>query len=67
MKFKVYRDVDSKRLRKIVVELQDSEGKTLDKTYMFGYALPLVGLGLRIKMRQKKMLRLQAIMQAHSN
>lgn len=65
MQFKVYRDVDSKRLRKVVVELQDAEGKCLDKTFLFGYLAPL-GLSLRIKLRKRAMLRLQSILQAHS-
>ena len=65
MKFKVYRDVDSKRLRKIVVELQDSSGKVLDKTRLFGYAA-MLGLRLRIKLRKSAMLRLQGILAKES-
>ena len=62
MKFKVYRDVDAKRFRKIVVELQDSSGKVLDKTFMFGYSA-LLGFSLRVKLRKKAMLKLQTLMQ----
>ena len=61
MKFKVYRDADAKRLRKVVVELQDAEGKCLDKTYMFGYAA-MLGFKMRVRMRQRAMLRLHKAM-----
>lgn len=37
MQFKAYRDCDQRlRLRKLVIELYDSEGNLLDRTRLFG-------------------------------
>ncbi len=52
--FEVKREWDVKKLRKVSVSLM-RDGKVVDKTWLFGYA-PL--LGLRIKLRKMKMLRL---------
>jgi hypothetical protein len=65
MRFKVYRDVNSRRLRKVVVELQDNDGNILDRTFMFGYAA-MIGFRFRVRMRQWAMLRLQRAMKSLS-
>lgn len=67
MRFKVYRDVNSRRLRKVVVELQDNDGNVLDRTFMFGYGLARLGFSWRVRVRQWQMLRLQKAMQALSS
>lgn len=64
MKFKVYRDVDAKRFRKVVVEMS-VDGVIVDKTYMFGYAA-MLGFKMRVRMRQRAMARLYKAMQAVS-
>jgi hypothetical protein len=63
MYFKIYRDVHSSRLRKLRIDLYDENGHLLDTTFMFAYFMAgLLSLRLRLKMRMKRMLRLQKIM-----
>lgn len=62
MYFKVYRDVAQPKARKLVIELYSDSGALLDKTYMFAY-LGLAMLRLRLKLRFRRMLKLQAIIE----
>ena len=43
MHFNVYRDSESRRLRKVVIELYNDSGALVDRTRCFGY-LAMVGL-----------------------
>ena len=65
MYFKVYRDVDSKRLRKVTVALYNAAGELQDETYMF-YYLAVLGFRMRVRARQMAMLRLHRQMTALS-
>ena len=62
MHFKVYRDSESRRLRKVVIELYNDSGALVDHTRCFGY-LAMVGFSLRVRMRQRAMLALHRAMQ----
>jgi len=64
MKFNVYRDCDTLRLRKVVIELWQGD-KLLDRRRMFG----LLGLPMfarRLARKKARMLRLAALMVAGS-
>jgi hypothetical protein len=51
MNFKVYRDCDSLRLRKIVVEIYSLKGDLLDRSRMFGGLFLSYRLSKRINRR----------------
>lgn len=64
MQFKVYRDCDSRRLRKVVVELYKWDGSLLNRCRLF--AVPLFNFARRLKRRQDLMLKQASVMQEGS-
>jgi len=54
MKFVVYRDTDSFRLRKIVIEIYSHSGALLDRSRMFGTVLSTFQAALRLKSKINK-------------
>lgn len=54
MYFKIYRDCDVLRLRKVVIELYDNEGALVDRRRMFGYPM----FSARCRAKQRRMIRL---------
>ena len=60
MKVRVYRDIDTLRLRKLVIEILDDNGDLLDRTRMFGGLVATKMLGLRVQARIRQRLRVVA-------
>lgn len=61
MQFSIWRNPDSKRLRKIEISLFVGD-ESVDTTYMF--AFPMFSLARRLERRKRKMLKRAAIMAA---
>lgn len=62
MKFKIHRNVDVLRLRKVVIELFTETGELIDRRRCFSF--PLVSLDRRLERKKRRMLRCAEIMQA---
>lgn len=60
MTFKIHRDVDTLRLRKVVVELYADDGSLLDRRRMFSF--PLFSFAARLRWVKARMLRCGQIM-----
>lgn len=55
MKFKIYRDCDAKKLRKVVIELYSEDGELIDRRRMF--YLNLIGcFRARLERKMGKMI-----------
>lgn len=55
MTFKIFRDCDTLRFRKMVVELYAEDGSLIDRRRMFSF--PLVSLARRLERKKRRMLR----------
>lgn len=64
--FKIYRNCDTLRPRKVVVELWDENGELLDRRRMFGPIFSMKRFKRRLLRKQNRMIRLAEVNKNHS-
>lgn len=65
-RFRIYRDGDSFRLRKVILELLDENNELLDRRRMFGAWFSTARYLKRVVKKQNRMIRLAEINRAQS-
>ena len=60
MTFKIYRNVDVLRARKVVIEIYSENGQMIDRRRMFSF--PLMTLAKRLERKKARMLRCAKIL-----